>query len=77
MKLDRKQKLTLHDGVRLYVIASGEIVVDQGESNAGYVNIGLVGKFVAETRNGKSEVIAANPAIQAVSSGLAQLHGNL
>jgi hypothetical protein len=30
MKLDSEQKLTLKDGERLYVIASGELVDDQG-----------------------------------------------
>jgi hypothetical protein len=45
-------------------------VVGQRESNAGHVNVGSVGTFVAETRNRKSEVIAANPANQAVSSGI-------
>lgn len=70
MKLDSEQKLTLKDSERLYVIASGELVDDQGVSNAGHANIGSVGTFVAETRNGKSEVIAANPAIQAGASGI-------
>ena len=70
MKLDTEQKLTLKEAERLYVIASGELVDEQGESIASHANIGSVGAFVAETRNGKSEVIAANPAIQAGASGI-------
>lgn len=70
MKLDSEQKLTLKDGERLYVIASGELVDAQGESNTSHASIGSVGAFVAETRNGKSEVIATNPAIQAGASGI-------
>ncbi len=70
MKLDSEQKLTLEDAERLYVIASGELVDDQGESNASHASLGSVGAFIAEARDGKSEVIAANPAIQAGSSGV-------
>ncbi|MDI1298974.1 hypothetical protein [Methylotenera sp.] len=70
MKLDAEQKLTLKDGERLYVITSGELVDDKGESIASHANIGSVGAFVAESRNGKSEVIAANPSIQVGSSGV-------
>ncbi len=69
MKLDSEQKLTLKDGERLYVIASGELVDDQGESNTSHASLGSVGAFVAETRHGKSKVIAANPAIPAGASG--------
>lgn len=70
LKFDSEQKLTLKDGERLYVIASGELVDAQGESNASHASLGSVGAFVAESRNGRSEVIAANPAIQTGSSGI-------
>lgn len=52
------------------MIASGELVDAQGESNASHASLGSVGAFVAESRNEGSEVIAANPAIQADSSGI-------
>jgi hypothetical protein len=76
MKLDSEHKLTLKDGERLYVIASGELVDAQGESNASHASLGSVGAFIAETRNGKSEVIESNTAIPEGSSGVAQLRGS-
>lgn len=69
MTLDSEQKLTLKEGERLYVMAVGNLVDEHGEPNEGHVFIGAVGAFVAETRNGKSAVIAANPNIQAGASG--------
>jgi hypothetical protein len=69
MKLDAKHKLTLKDGgERLYVVASGELVDEQSESNTSHASLGSVGTFVAETQVGKSEVVAA---IQAGAMGVA------
>lgn len=69
MKIDTAKKLTLKDGERMYLLASGEIVDDAGEPNGAHMNVGMVGAFITETRNGKSTVLASNPYIYVGSSG--------
>ena len=70
LKLDGEQKLTLKDSERLYVLVSGNLVDENGENSGGHVSIGAVGAFVAEARDGKSQVIAANPLIPAGAFGV-------
>jgi hypothetical protein len=63
MQLDSEQKVKTSDGERLYILATGVAVDENGEYNGGHLSQGLVGAFVVENRAGKSEIIAANPNI--------------
>lgn len=70
MKLDTEQKLNLKDSERLYILVTGELVDENGDSNGGHSSIGAVGAFVAEARGGKTQVLAANPMIPAGAFGV-------
>jgi hypothetical protein len=71
MRLDSEKMMHLPSGDRLYVLVAGEMIDEYGESNAGHVDSGLVGAFVANTVNGKTNIIASNPAVQSGAFGRA------
>jgi hypothetical protein len=69
MKLDSEKLLHLASGDRLYVLAVGEMVDENGESDGGHNSNGFVGAFVAETIAGKTTLIASNPAFPSGAFG--------
>lgn len=77
MKLDSEKKLTLKDSERLYVMVSGSLVDENGDNNGGHSSIGAVGAFVSEARDGKNQVIAANPLIAAGAFGVGPVNWQL
>ena len=71
MKIDRSDKISANTGQRLYVLAVGTAVDDEGKPEEAHVLSGLVGAFVVEERNGQAEIVAADPKIQMGASGSA------
>jgi DnaJ-class molecular chaperone len=71
MKLDRSDKISGNAGERQYVLLGGEVVNEQGEPNGAHADMGLVGAFIIELRNGGGEIVASNPKIQIGTSGSA------
>ena len=71
MKLDSEKTLHLASGDRLYVLVSGGMVDENGESSGGHASSGLVGAFVAETVSSKTKIIAGNASIPSGTFGQA------
>jgi hypothetical protein len=71
MKLDHSAKITTATGQRLYVLAAGDWIDEQGENTAGHANSGLVGAFVVEEQQGKPVILYGNAHIAIGSSGFA------
>ena len=71
MKIDRTDKITADTGERLYVLAVGDAVDDDGEPNGSHAMSGLVGAFVVEERNNKVEIVHGDPKIRMGASGSA------
>ncbi|HLA33579.1 MAG TPA: hypothetical protein VJ001_01790 [Rhodocyclaceae bacterium] len=71
MKIDRADKVSTPTEQRLYVLATGIAVNDEGKPDGAHVSSGLVGAFVIEDRNGQMEIVAANPKIPIGASGSA------
>ena len=69
MKLDSEQKVTLRNSERLYVLVAGNLVDATGEEIGSHASLGVVGAFVSETKDGKNQLLATNPLIQAGASG--------
>jgi hypothetical protein len=56
MKLDRVDLISSNSGKRLYILAAGDVV---DPNTAGHPSPGLIGAFVLEDHNGRTETIAA------------------
>lgn len=69
MKIDKIDSVSTEIGDRLYVLVTGVAVNNEGESDTNHAILGLVGGFVIEQRNNRSEIIAGHPKISAGSSG--------
>jgi hypothetical protein len=76
MRLDRFDRISTSNGERLYVIAVGEAVDEQGEPNGAHVTSGAVGAFVVQIHSGKSELVAGEATIQVGAMGVAPAKWN-
>lgn len=60
MKLGRMDKVQAGNVKRIYVLALGGIVDDEGKPAGAHVHTGMVGAFVADIQNGQAEIVASN-----------------
>lgn len=71
MKLDHSAKIDTATGQRLYVLAAGDWIDEQGENTAGHANSGLIGAFIVEEQQGKPVILHSNAQIPMGSTGSA------
>ncbi|MFC5476227.1 SHOCT domain-containing protein [Paraherbaspirillum soli] len=61
MKLVHAEKITSVTGERVYVLAAGEPVDEEGHPDGGHLTPGMVGAFILENHDGQPEIIASDP----------------
>ena len=71
MKIAHSEIKTLSGGKRLYAIANGQAIDQQGEAITAHAMQGLVGAFIVGETNGKPAFIAKSTTIQAGTMGTA------
>jgi len=71
MKIVQSEIRTLASGKRLYAIANGQAIDQQGETITAHAMQGLVGAFIVGETNGKPAFIAKSTVIQAGTMGTA------
>ena len=71
MKIVQSEIKTLGSGKRLYAIANGQAIDQQGEAITAHAMQGLVGAFIVGETNGKPAFIAKSTTIQAGTMGTA------
>jgi hypothetical protein len=71
MKIDRTDKVAADTGQRLYILAVGNAIDENGEFDGSHVLPGLVGAFVVEEHNDQAQIVAGDPKIQIGASGSA------
>jgi ribosomal protein L40E len=63
MRIARTDKIMTNEGERIYVLATGGTVNEEGEPDGAHVQPGLVGAFVIKDAGNAYEVIASDPNI--------------
>ncbi len=71
MKIDHSERVSADTGQRLYVLAAGQAVDEEGKPDVTHVLSGLVGAFVVEGPDGKAEIVAGSARIDKGASGAA------
>jgi hypothetical protein len=71
MKIDRTDHIATANADRLYALVAGVAVDDKGEPDINHVTLGLVGAFVIEVRQGRTEIVAGDPKIEIGSQSTA------
>lgn len=77
MKIDGSVKRATVTGKRLYLLAAGVAVDEEGKPNGSHSSPGLVGAFVLEEHHGKTEMLACDPKIQLGAFGSPPVHWKL
>lgn len=70
MKIDKINSTSTKMGDRIYVVVAGVAVNTEGEPDINHATLGLVGAFVIQQHNNRSEIISGNPKIAMGSNSI-------
>ena len=71
MKLDRTDRIVVNGISRIYILATGTAIDDQGNENGSHASSGLVGAFVLEEKGQDIQLLAGDAKIFMGASGSA------